>query len=56
MIPENYSFTRYLAAKKQLHLRHLSPECRVLLNKAGNLVEVNMMEDPSYHVASDKLD
>ncbi len=47
---------RYLAARKQLHLRHLSPECRVLLNKAGNLVEVNMMEDPSYHVASDKLD
>ncbi len=47
---------RYLAANKQLHLRHLSPECRVLLNKAGNLVEVNVMEDPQYHVASDKLD
>lgn len=47
---------RYLAANKQLHLRHLSPECRILLNKAGNLVEVNVMEDPQYHVASDKLD
>ncbi|MDX1452717.1 MAG: SulP family inorganic anion transporter [Oleiphilaceae bacterium] len=47
---------RYLAANKKLHLRHLSPECRILLNKAGNLVEVNVMEDPYYHVASDKLD
>jgi len=47
---------RYLNAKKTLHLRHLSKECRLLLEKAGNLVEVNVIEDPDYHVASDKLD
>lgn len=47
---------RYLNANKTLHLRHLSPECRVLLKKAGDLVEVNVIEDPYYHVASDKLD
>jgi SulP family sulfate permease len=46
---------RYIKAGKKLHLRHLSPECRELLTKAGDLVEVNMMEDPKYHVADDKL-
>ncbi|TAA48064.1 SulP family inorganic anion transporter [Corallincola spongiicola] len=47
---------KYLAEGKRLHLRHLSAECRMLLSKAGNLVEVNVIEDPSYHVAADKLD
>ena len=46
---------RYIAAGKKLHLRHLSPECRQLLRKAGNLVEVNVLEDPQYHVADDEL-
>jgi len=46
---------RYLNAGKTLHLRHLSPECRLLLHKAGNLVEVNVIEDPIYHVAVDDL-
>ena len=46
---------RYIRAGKKLHLRHLSPECRQLLDKAGDLVEVNRMEDPVYHVADDKL-
>ena len=46
---------RYIKAGKTLHLRHLSPECRQLLTKAGDLVEVNMMEDPKYHVADDQL-
>ena len=46
---------KYIKAGKTLHLRHLSPECRELLTNAGDLVEVNMMEDPKYHVADDKL-
>jgi len=46
---------RYLKAGKELHIRHLSPECRSLLDKAGDLVEVNMMEDPNYKVADDRL-
>ncbi|GAA4890508.1 SulP family inorganic anion transporter [Ferrimonas pelagia] len=46
---------RYLREGKRLHLRHLSPECRQLLHKAGDLVEVNVMEDPNYKVATDKL-
>ncbi|MEM1211017.1 MAG: SulP family inorganic anion transporter [Planctomycetota bacterium] len=46
---------RYRAAGKRLHLTHLSPECRDLLDKAGDLVEVNVSEDPQYHVATDRL-
>ncbi len=43
---------RYERAGKTLHLRHLSPECRLLLKKAGDLVEVNVIEDPVYSVAA----
>jgi len=46
---------KYLAAGKRLHLTHLSAECRSLLNRAGELVEVNVSEDPQYHVATDRL-
>ena len=46
---------RYINAGKQLHLRHLSEECRVLLRNAGDLVEVNVIEDPHYRIATDKL-
>lgn len=46
---------KYIKAGKKLHLRHLSPECRELLKNAGDLVEVNVMEDPKYHVADDQL-
>ncbi|HHH48424.1 MAG TPA: SulP family inorganic anion transporter [Gammaproteobacteria bacterium] len=46
---------RYMKAGKRLHLRHLSPECTKLLEKAGDLVEVNIIEDPKYFVADDKL-
>ena len=46
---------RYVAQGKTLHLRHLSPECRKLLRKAGNMVEANVIEDPTYHVATDEL-
>ena len=46
---------RYLNVEKRLHLRHLSPECTKLLRKGGDLVEVNLIEDPRYHVADDQL-
>ncbi len=46
---------RYTKAGKKLHLRHLTEECRSLLSRAQDLVEVNVLEDPHYHVASDKL-
>ncbi|QIA62868.1 STAS domain-containing protein [Vibrio astriarenae] len=46
---------RYANVGKTLHLRHLSPDCRKLLDKAGSLVEINVKEDPSYKVATDVL-
>ncbi|MEJ2362665.1 MAG: SulP family inorganic anion transporter [Gammaproteobacteria bacterium] len=46
---------KYIQSGKNLHLRHLSPECRALLKKAGNLVEVSVIEDPRYYVASDQM-
>ena len=46
---------RYLKYGKKLHLRHLSQECHDLLDKAGDLIEVNRKEDPRYHVADDRL-
>ncbi|MDX8383774.1 MAG: STAS domain-containing protein, partial [Ghiorsea sp.] len=46
---------KYKKEGKKLHLRHLSPECRQLLKNAGNLVDINIKEDPHYHVADDKL-
>lgn len=46
---------RYQKLGKHLSIRHLSPECVSLLKKAGDLCEVNVMEDPNYRVASDQL-
>lgn len=46
---------RYRREGRKVHIRHLSRDCRKLLHKAGVLVEVNIMEDPSYKVASDTL-
>jgi SulP family sulfate permease len=47
---------KYENVGKRLHLTHLSKECKSLLDKAGSLVEVNVSEDPHYHVATDRLD
>ncbi|MAD45872.1 MAG: sodium-independent anion transporter [Oceanospirillaceae bacterium] len=46
---------RYLEAGKELHLRHLSEDCRMMLKKAGTLCDVNVIEDPNYRVAVDEL-
>ena len=42
---------RYLKAGKELHLRHLSDDCRALLKNAEAIIDVNIMEDPTYKVA-----
>ena len=46
---------KYLKAWKKLHLIHLSNDCKLLLDKAKDVVEVNVVEDPKYFVADDKL-
>lgn len=47
---------KYKAVGKKLHIRHVSKECRDLLSKAQDYVEMNVNEDPRYHIATDKLD
>ncbi len=47
---------RYVRAGKTLHLRHLSEECKLLLAKASDLVEINQLEDPHYKLVVDELD
>ncbi|RHW77617.1 SulP family inorganic anion transporter [Colwellia sp. RSH04] len=46
---------RYLSRGKTMHLKHLNQECKILLEKADKLVELNVIEDPDYHIATDKL-
>jgi len=45
---------RYEKLGKRLHLRHLSEDCRRLIHRAGDIVEVNISEDPHYHIATDR--
>jgi len=45
---------RYWHAGKKLHLKHLSPDCRLLLKNAEGVIDVNILEDPIYHVAVEK--
>lgn len=46
---------RYTKAGKTLHLKHLSADCRVLLQNADKLIEVNVLEDPTYKVIVDEM-
>ncbi|GAA4306492.1 SulP family inorganic anion transporter [Nibribacter koreensis] len=45
---------RYQKAGKKLQLRHLSPDCLVLLKNAEAVIEVNILEDPQYAVVTDE--
>lgn len=43
---------RYRKVGKTLHLRHLSPDSRIMLKQAGSLVDVEVLpDDPHYTVA-----
>jgi len=42
---------RYFREGKRLHLTYLSPDCRQLLTKATGVIEVNILDDPTYPVA-----
>ena len=47
---------RYERRGKELHIRHLSPECLKLLTKAKGYVDIDKLTDPNYKVADDVLD
>ena len=44
---------RYEKVGKKVHLRHLSADCQKLLKNADKIIDVNVLEDPSYRVMSD---
>ncbi|GGC73783.1 sodium-independent anion transporter [Pedobacter quisquiliarum] len=46
---------RYAQMGKTLHLRSLSEDCRILLRNASAVIDVNVDDDPTYHVAVDRL-
>lgn len=46
---------KYRDNGKTLTLKHLSKECQSLLLKAGDIIEIDIYEDPNYHLAVDKL-
>lgn len=39
---------RYFKEGKTVRLKHLSPDCTVLLTNAATLIDVNILEDPTY--------
>jgi SulP family sulfate permease len=51
----NLVANRYHEAGKTIRLRHLSPECQRILNRAANLVECDITGDPHYHIATDSV-
>lgn len=46
---------RYQNVGKKIHLKHLSPDCRQLLKNAEEIIDVNIVEDPTYGFAVDKV-
>lgn len=46
---------RYRKAGKKVHLKHLSPDCRQLLANADEIIDVNVLEDPTYKVMTDAI-
>lgn len=46
---------RYNKVGKKVHLKHLSKDCLRLLGNAKELIDINVIEDPTYKVAVDKF-
>ena len=46
---------KYKQAGKELHIKHVSPDCRTLIKNAEKIVDINVIEDPKYFVADVKL-
>ena len=44
---------RYLKVGKKVHLKHLSPDCKILLKNADEIIDVNVLEDPNYKIVTD---
>ncbi len=46
---------RYQKVGKKVHLKHLSKDCRKLLKNAEEIIDVNVLEDPTYKLVVDKI-
>ena len=46
---------RYQRNGKTIHLKHLSADCRNLLKNAEKIIEVNVLEDPTYKLMVDYI-
>jgi len=46
---------RYQKLGKKVHLKHLSRDCQKLLKNADSIIDVNVLEDPTYKVLVDKI-
>lgn len=46
---------RYHKVGKKVHLKHLSPDCRKLLKNAEEIIDVNVLEDPTYKILVDAV-
>jgi SulP family sulfate permease len=46
---------RYQKVGKKVHLKHLSQDCKKLLKNADEIIDVNVMEDPTYKVVVNKI-
>ena len=46
---------RYHKVGKKVHLKHLSKDCRLLLKNAEEIIQVNVVEDPTYKLVVDKV-
>ncbi len=44
---------QYRKHGKTLHLKHLSSDCRTLLENAASVIDVNILKDPDYLVANE---
>lgn len=46
---------RYQKVGKKVHLKHLSKDCRALLKNAEDIIDINVLEDPTYKLVVDKV-
>ena len=46
---------RYMKVGKKVHLKHLSKDCQRLLKNADKIIELNVLEDPTYKLPLDKI-
>lgn len=47
---------KYAKLGKIVHLKHLSEDCKLLLDNAAEIIDINHWEDPHYKIADNQLE